>query len=87
MDSPRPRARTRTRTPAATPRPGFKAVADIEIDAVSPSDRGFTLVGQGNDRADYRIDLHFDLPLDPRTRTVLGELLAQSELAISRRNS
>lgn len=79
--------RIRTRTPAAAPRPGFQAVANIEIDGVSPSERGFTLVGQGNDRADYRIDLRFDLPLDPRTRTVLGELLAQSDLVISRRNS
>lgn len=83
MNSPRPPART----PAAAPRPGFQPVADIEIDGVSPSDRGFTLVGQGNDRADYRIALHFELPLDPRTRTVLGELLAQADLAISRRNS
>ena len=36
-------------------------------------------------RAEYRLELHFDLPLDPRTRTVLGELLSQSDLTISRR--
>ncbi|HEY3219190.1 MAG TPA: hypothetical protein VGJ80_00535 [Gemmatimonadales bacterium] len=65
----------------------FEPVATVEIDAVSPSDRGFTLTGQGADRVQYRLDLHFELPLDPRTRTVLGELLSQSDLTISRRGS
>jgi hypothetical protein len=68
-------------------RPAYQPLADIEIDAVSPSAQGFTLTGQGSppDRAEYRLDVHFELPLDPRTRTVLGELLAQSQLSISRR--
>jgi len=30
-------------------------------------------------------DLRFEMPLDPRTRTVLGELLSHSDLTISRR--
>jgi hypothetical protein len=60
-------------------------LAQIEIDAVTPLRQGFTLTGQGQDRAEYRLDLHFELPLDPRTRTVLGELLSQSDLVISRR--
>ena len=60
-------------------------LAQIEIDAVTPSQQGFTLTGQGEDRVEYRLDLHFDLPLDARTRTVLGELLSQSDLTISRR--
>lgn len=84
MDSPR----TRPRPPAsAGSRPAFQIVAEIEIDAVAPSERGFTLTGQGGppDRAEYRLDVHFDLPLDPRTRSVLGELLSQSDLTISRR--
>ncbi|HLQ59513.1 MAG TPA: hypothetical protein VK113_08370 [Gemmatimonadales bacterium] len=59
----------------------------VEIDAVTPSDRGFALTGQGADGAEYRLDMHFELPLDPRTRTVLGELLSQSDLTISRRGS
>lgn len=82
MDSPR----TRPRTTAAA-RPAFQIVAAIEIDAVAPSERGFTLTGQGGppDRAEYRLDVHFELPLDPRTRSVLGELLSQSDLTISRR--
>jgi hypothetical protein len=54
---------------------------------VTPSDRGLTLTGRGADRAEYRLDVHFDLPLDPRTRTVLGELLSQSDLTISRRGN
>lgn len=66
-------------------RPDFQPLAEIEIDAVSPSRQGFTLSGEGRDRAEYRLDVHFDVPLDPRTRTVLGELLSQSELTISRR--
>jgi hypothetical protein len=70
-------------------RTAFQPLAEIEIDAVSPSPHGFTLTGRGGgggpDHAEYRLDVHFDVPLDARTRTVLGELLAQSELAISRR--
>jgi hypothetical protein len=62
----------------------MERLAVIEIDAVTPSSRGFTLTGQGMDRAQYRLDLHFDHPLDGRTRTVIGELLAQSDLTISR---
>ena len=68
-------------------RPGFQSVAEIEIDAVTPSRRGFTLTGQGADRAEYRLDVHFELPLDPRTRKVIGELLTQSDVTIARRNS
>jgi hypothetical protein len=84
MDSPR----TRPRLPSsAGSRPSFQIVAEIEIDAVAPSERGFTLTGQGGppDRAEYRLDVHFELPLDARTRSVLGELLSQSDLTISRR--
>lgn len=66
-------------------RPVFQPLAEIEIDAVTPSNQGFTLTGQGPDQAEYRLDVHFELPLDPRTRTVLGELLSQSDLTISRR--
>jgi hypothetical protein len=66
----------------------FEPLATIEIDAVSPSDRGFTLSGQGAgaDRGEYRLDMHFDQRLDPRTRTVLGELLSQSDLTVYRRD-
>jgi hypothetical protein len=74
--------------PVTTPRPAYQPVAAIEIDAVMPSDRGFTLTGQGTppDRGTYRLELSFELPLDPRTRTVLGELLSQSGLTLSRRD-
>ena len=65
--------------------PGFQRLADIEVDLVKPERNGFALMGQGADRADYRLEVHFDMPLDARTRAVLGELLAQSELTISRR--
>jgi len=34
---------------------------------------------------EYQLDLRFEMPLDSRTRTVLGELLSHSDLTISRR--
>jgi hypothetical protein len=82
MDTPR----TRQRGPTAA-RPAFQPIATIEVDAVTPSQRGFSLTGQGSDRAEYRLDLHFELPLDARTRTVLGELLSQSDLTLYRRDT
>jgi hypothetical protein len=85
MHTQRPRPRSATAGVGPTPRPGFESIATVAIDAVTPSERGLTLTGQGADRAEYRLEVHFDLPLDPRTRTVLGELLSQSDLTISRR--
>ncbi len=65
--------------------PDFQPLAAIEVDLVKPEHQGFTLTGRGPDHAEYRLDLHFELPLDPRTRSVVGELLSQSEVTISRR--
>jgi len=65
--------------------PEFQRLADIAVDQVKPESQGFTLTGAGPDHAEYRLDVHFELPLDARTRTVLGELLSHSELTISRR--
>jgi hypothetical protein len=66
-------------------RPDYEPLAEIEVDEVKPERQGFTLTGQGPDRAEYQVDLRFEMPLDPRTRTVLGELLSHSDLIISRR--
>jgi hypothetical protein len=63
----------------------FQRLAEIEVELVKPDRNGFALTGWGSDRVEYRLDVHFDMPLDARTKTVLGELLAQSELSISRR--
>ena len=63
----------------------YQPLAEIEVEAVRPEGRGFTLTGLGPDRAEYQLDLHFEMPLDPRTRAVLGELLSHSEVTISRR--
>lgn len=63
----------------------FQPLADIEIDAVRPEARGFTLTGQGADREEYRVGVQFDMPLDARTRAVLGELLSQAEVTVARR--
>ena len=65
----------------------YQPLADIEVEAVRPEGQGFTLTGQGPDHAEYRLDLHFEMPLDPRTRAVLGELFSHSEVTVSRRPS
>ena len=64
--------------------PELQRFADIQVDLVRPEQQGFVLSGQGNDGAEYRLEVHFDMPLDGRTRAVLGELLAQSEVSIWR---
>ena len=66
-------------------RPPYEPLARIEVDAVRPEAQGFTLTGEGPDHTEYQLDLRFDMPLDPRTRSVLGELLSHSDLIISRR--
>jgi len=63
----------------------YQRLAEIEVDEVAPERQGFVLTGTGADRAEYRLDLRFEMPLDPRTRAVLGELLSHSGLTISRR--
>jgi len=65
--------------------PGYQMLAEIEVEAVRPDRQGFTLSGLGPDHAEYRLALHFEMPLDPRTRAVLGELFSQADLTISRR--
>jgi hypothetical protein len=65
--------------------PPFVQVAEVEVDAVMPGRSGFVLNGRGADGADYRLELHLDLPVDQRTQQVLAGLLAQSEWRIARR--
>ena len=55
------------------------------MDTVRPGQPGFTLRGEGEDRAEYQLELRFEMPLDAQTRTVLAELLSHSGLAIARR--
>lgn len=69
----------------ATPESGFLTIADVTIDALRPSGRGFVLQGRGQDAADYELEMHLDLPVDERTRSVLGELLVQSAWRVRRR--
>lgn len=64
---------------------GYVTVVDIQIDAVQPASAGFVLQGRGLDRAEYKLEMSLDIPLDRRTQTVLGEMLAQSEWRILRR--
>ena len=67
-------------------RPPYEPVAKIEVDAARPDAQGFTLTGEGLDHVEYQLDLRFEMPLDAKTRTVLGELLSHSDLTISRRS-
>ncbi len=71
--------------PTDDPDHGYVNVAEIEIDAVHPAKSGFVLIGRGVDRADYRVELELELPVDQRTKAVLAELLAQSDWRIQRR--
>jgi len=72
-------------SPAAEPDHEFVSVAEVEIDAVQPGRSGFILTGRGQDRAEYRLEMELEMPVDQRTRAVLGELLAQSDWRILRR--
>ncbi len=63
----------------------FVQLADVEVDMVRPVQTGFLLDGRGTDGAEYRLEMHLDLPVDRRTRPVLAKMLSQSEWRISRR--
>lgn len=65
----------------------FIPVAEVEIDSAEPQRAGFVLRGFGKDSAEYRLDMHLDMPVDQRTQAVLGEILSQSEWRIWRRAS
>jgi hypothetical protein len=69
------------------PDQGFVSVADVEVDAVHPGRSGFVLTGRGRDRAEYRLEMELEMPVDQRTRAVLAELLAQSDWRVLRRAS
>ena len=58
-------------------------MADVEVTSVRPDRTGFSLEGRGADRADYRLELELEVPVDQRTRTVLGELLSQSRWRVT----
>jgi len=63
----------------------YVPVAQLAIEAVRPGERSFELTGRGRDGAEYRVDMHLEMPVDRRTRTVLGEIFAQSEWRVWRR--
>jgi hypothetical protein len=65
----------------------FEVVAIVSVDEVRASGAGFVLAGRGTDRQDYRVELRFDVPVDGKTRKVLGELLSEAELRVLRRTT
>jgi hypothetical protein len=67
------------------PEPDLLPVAEIEVDSAEATRGGFILRGTGADSAEYRLEVHLDLPVDPKTQTVLGGILSQSEWRIWRR--
>lgn len=69
----------------ATPPHGYVSVAKLEVTTVRPHAGGFQLQGTGADGADYVLEMHIDIPIDQRTRSVLGEILSQSEWRVLRR--
>ena len=64
---------------------GYVPVANVEVTAVMPQSSGFRLQGVGADGADYLMEMHLDMPINQRTRAVLGEMLSQSEWVVYRR--
>ena len=64
---------------------GFALVADIPIEEVRTAVATVVLQGHGSDRQEYRLELHFDIPVDAKTRKVLGELMSQADVRVSRR--
>ena len=63
----------------------YLPIADIEVTAVRPDPHGFILEGKGADAAEYRLDLHLDIPVDAKTRSIVAGMLAQSEVRVWRR--
>lgn len=63
----------------------FDLVADIPIEEVRTFGAGFALAGRGADRQDYRLEIHFDVPVDAKTRKVLAELLSEAKVRVLRR--
>ncbi len=63
----------------------FFKVADLQVDTVHIERAGFVLKGRGADRAEYKIEMRFDFPVDKQTKSIVGEMLAQSELRVMRR--
>ncbi len=67
------------------PPEGYLPVANVQVDSVTPRDNGFVIQANGEDSAEYLIDLNLDMPIDQRTRRVVGEILSQSEWRLWRR--
>ena len=61
------------------------AVADVEVASVTPERAGFALEGLGADRSEYRVGLEIEVPMDQRTRSVLGEILSHCRIMVWRR--
>lgn len=70
--------------PGERPPENFDLLADVPIEEVRSTPDGFVLQGRGADRLGYRLELHIDWPVDPRTKAVLGEILSQTELKVMR---
>jgi hypothetical protein len=45
---------------------GFTLVAEIPIEEVRTAAATVVLQGHGTDRQEYRLELHFDIPVDPQ---------------------
>jgi hypothetical protein len=62
----------------------YDLVADVPIDEVRVTEEGFVMEGRGSDRSGYRLEMHLDWPVDPRTKKVLSEILSQVEVRVMR---
>lgn len=62
----------------------YDLLVDVPIDEVRATPEGFVMEGRGTDRSGYRLEMHLDWPVDPRTKRVLGEILSQAEVRVMR---
>ena len=69
---------------ATYPAESYDVVADVPIDEVRVTPEGFVMEGRGADRSGYRLEMHLDWPVDPRTMKVLSEILSQAEVKVMR---
>ena len=62
----------------------YDLLVDVPIEEVRTTPEGFVLEGHGTDRSGYRLEMHIDWPVDPRTKRVLSEILSQAEVRVMR---
>jgi len=64
--------------------PAYRVQYNSARGPTTPTSSGFVLSGRGKDGADYRLEVTLEMPMDAKTRSVVAELLSQSDFKLSR---